>query len=84
MLSSCSTGTGEIFELLVGAYIPHADTQRLVRLFASFGIKDIAYLRVFARMDSRDSWLNEMQQKGEVSEIQMRVIQELLRKVACD
>ncbi|TFK92624.1 hypothetical protein K466DRAFT_212288 [Polyporus arcularius HHB13444] len=84
MPSSCGTVTGEIFELLVGASIPHADAQRLVRLFASFGIKDIVYLRVFARMDSRDSWLDEMQQKGEVSEIQMRVIQELLDKVACD
>ena len=43
---------------------------------------DTAYLRVFARMSSRDAWLSELCQKGELSEIQMRVVRELLERVA--
>ncbi|KAI0718066.1 hypothetical protein C8T65DRAFT_693998 [Cerioporus squamosus] len=62
MLSSRGTMAGEIYKLLV-------DARRIVQLFASFGIKDLAYLRVFARMHSRDGWLDEMHQKGELSEI---------------
>lgn len=54
----------------------------MVQLFASFGISDLAYLKIFARMHSRDGWLSELRQKGDISEIQMRVLRELLDQVA--
>lgn len=69
-----------ILNLLLAYALPRADAQRLVDLFKSKGIDDIAYLRVMARMGTRDRWLNELREKGEMSEIQMRVVREVLER----
>ncbi|KAI0730888.1 hypothetical protein C8Q76DRAFT_793014 [Earliella scabrosa] len=71
-----------ILDILLSADLPRRDAERLTALFRSFGIADVAYLRVFARMSTRDAWLNELCQKGDLSEIQMRVVRELLERVA--
>ncbi|KAI0741321.1 hypothetical protein C8Q80DRAFT_1273784 [Daedaleopsis nitida] len=69
-----------ILNLLLAYALPRTDAQRLVDLFTSKGVADIAYLRVMARMGTRDGWLNELREKGELSEIQMRVVREVLER----
>ncbi|PIL24849.1 hypothetical protein GSI_12735 [Ganoderma sinense ZZ0214-1] len=50
---------------IVSFDIPPADAQRITKLFASLGITDLAYLRAFARMESRDAWLREMRENAD-------------------
>ncbi|KAI0718055.1 hypothetical protein C8T65DRAFT_100532 [Cerioporus squamosus] len=69
-----------IFNILLSALVPPADGQRLAELLASKGIKDLAYMRVLARMSTRDSWLEELVREGKITEIQMRVLQEILER----
>lgn len=71
-----------VLEQLQRFSLPRGDAERLAALFASFGITNTAYLRVMARMDSRDAWLGEMREEGVLSEIQMRVLREMLECVA--
>ncbi len=59
-------------------HLPQADADRLVKLLASVGVTDPAYLRVLAKMHGRDDWLREMRDKGELTEIQMRIVREIL------
>ncbi len=61
--------------------LPAQDVERLALLFASMGIADLVYLRVLARMHSRDGWLRELREKGAVTEIQMRVLREMLESI---
>ena len=42
----------------------------------------MSYLRMFARMYARDGWLRELRQVGQLSEIEMRVLREMLDHVA--
>lgn len=52
-------------------------TYRL--LFSSLGVIDKTYLRVFARLTaSRESWLSEMRENGQLSEIQAWVVVDIL------
>ena len=62
----------------MSALVPSADAQQLTILLASKGIKDLAYLRVFARMSTRDDWLRDLVRERKISEIQMRVLREIL------
>ena len=58
------------------------DAHRIAQLFATFGINDMTYLRAFSRMSSRDEWLREMRNSGQLSEIQARLLGEILDGVA--
>lgn len=66
---------------IVAFDIPPADAQRITEFFLSLGINSMAYLRAFARMESRDTWLREMQENGDLSEIQMRILRDMLGHV---
>ncbi len=67
---------------LLDSCLPPADAKRLAHLFASFGIKDLAYLYVLARMRTRDRWLDELRGKGHLTEIQLRVVREVLDRLS--
>ncbi|KAI0358158.1 hypothetical protein OH77DRAFT_1435346 [Trametes cingulata] len=67
--------------LLRARFLPESDATRIADLFASFGVSDGAYMRVFARMASRDAWLRELSQRGQLSEIQMFVVRDVLETV---
>lgn len=69
---------------IVSFDIPPADAQRITKLFASQGINDMAYLRAFARMESRDAWLREMRDNDELTEIHVRILRDMLERVATD
>ena len=44
----------------------------------------MAYLRAFARMESRDAWLREMRDNDELTEIHVRILRDMLERVATD
>lgn len=73
-------------DLLCACGFPYADAERIALLFASLGIADETYLRMFARLPSRyrEGWLSEMRQKGLLSEIQAWVIVDMLDVLAAD
>ncbi|TFK86505.1 hypothetical protein K466DRAFT_149110 [Polyporus arcularius HHB13444] len=75
---SPSSYSQPIFDTLVAALVPPTDGQRLTELLASKGITNLAYMRVLARMSTRDSWLEELVLEEKITEIQMRVLQEIL------
>ncbi|RPD76261.1 hypothetical protein L226DRAFT_611677 [Lentinus tigrinus ALCF2SS1-7] len=75
---SPSSSSEPVFKLLVSARFPRPDAQHLAKLLASKGIKDLSYLKVFARMSTRDGWLAELVREGAITEIQMRVLREIL------
>lgn len=61
------------------------DAQRIALLFSSLGVIDKTYLRVFARLTtSRESWLSEMRQNGQLSEIQAWVVVDILNTAIVD
>ncbi|TFK92625.1 hypothetical protein K466DRAFT_212281 [Polyporus arcularius HHB13444] len=67
-----------VLSYLQSYHLPQADADHLVELLASMGVTDPSYLRVFSKMHGRDDWLREMRDKGEMTEIQMRILQEIL------
>ncbi|KAI0363117.1 hypothetical protein BV20DRAFT_976020 [Pilatotrama ljubarskyi] len=69
-------------DMLRARSFPVTDVTRIAELFTSFGVSDPAYMRVFARMCSRDAWLRELRERGELSEIQMLVVRDVLETVA--
>ncbi|KAI0718065.1 hypothetical protein C8T65DRAFT_639890 [Cerioporus squamosus] len=73
-----TTANTSVRSFLRPYHLPGADADRLVKLLASMGVVNTAYLRVLAKMHGRDSWLREMRDKGELTEIQMRVLREIL------
>ncbi|TFK85505.1 hypothetical protein K466DRAFT_601118 [Polyporus arcularius HHB13444] len=73
-----------ILDMLVSGGIPRMDAQHLTRLLASFGIATSEYLRALARMHSRDVWLLELLGQKKVSEIQMRILRDILDGLAGD
>lgn len=80
--STSNPATHPVLTLLLSSGIPHADAERIVQLLTSLGIQDAAYLRVLACMSTRDEWLRELCEKGDLTEIQMRVVREMLEHVA--
>ncbi|KAI0741317.1 hypothetical protein C8Q80DRAFT_1273781 [Daedaleopsis nitida] len=71
----------EVIDHLLSFSLPLADAERITALFDSLGIKDVQYLRVLAQMRSRDTWLDELRVNSKLSEIQVRVIREMLERV---
>ncbi|RDX50850.1 hypothetical protein OH76DRAFT_367875 [Lentinus brumalis] len=74
--------TNTVLSALQSYHLPEADAKRVTQLLASVGVVDAAYLRVLARMHGRDGWLCEMRDKGEMTEIQMRVLREILVRMS--
>ncbi|KAL7280671.1 hypothetical protein ACG7TL_005610 [Trametes sanguinea] len=70
--------TKSIPDTLLAYALPPTDATRIARVLASLGIRDVGYLRVLAGMRSRDVWLQELRAKGQLSEIELRVLQEIL------
>ncbi len=70
-----------IFDLLLSFHLPPVDAERLSAVFASYGIVNAAYLRVLSGLQSRDVWLEDLRAKGQLSEIQMLVVREMLSRV---
>ncbi|RDX50930.1 hypothetical protein OH76DRAFT_1481978 [Lentinus brumalis] len=71
-----------IMDTLVSGGIPRKDAPHLTRLLASFGIASSEYLGALARMHSRDVWLLELLGQKKVSEIQMRILRDILEGLA--
>ncbi len=71
---------------LLARSFPLVDAERIALLFASLGITEEAYLRMFARLPSRyrEAWLSEMREKGLLSEIQTWSIIDMLDALAAD
>ncbi|RPD64074.1 hypothetical protein L226DRAFT_611689 [Lentinus tigrinus ALCF2SS1-7] len=67
-----------ILDMLVSGGIPRADAERIAQLLASLGIATGEYLGVMARMKSRDVWLLELRGQNKISEIQMRILRNIL------
>ncbi|KAI9062788.1 hypothetical protein FKP32DRAFT_1593466 [Trametes sanguinea] len=67
-----------ILDTLLAYALPRDDAARIAQLLSSLGIGDIRYLRVLAGLRSRDAWLQELKVKGQLSEIELRVLQEIL------
>ncbi|KAL1940697.1 hypothetical protein VTO73DRAFT_7738 [Trametes versicolor] len=68
-----------IEDMLLSRGLPLADAQRIALLFSSLGVIDKTYLRVFARLTtSREAWLCEMRQNGQLSEVQAWVVVDIL------
>ncbi|RPD64050.1 hypothetical protein L226DRAFT_371242 [Lentinus tigrinus ALCF2SS1-7] len=63
---------------LLSYRLPQADAERLAKLLASVGVAEASYLRVLAHMRGRDDWLREMRDNDQMTEIQMRVLREIL------
>ncbi|TFK92626.1 hypothetical protein K466DRAFT_212227 [Polyporus arcularius HHB13444] len=76
--SAAGPSTNTVLSALQPYHLPDADAKRVAQLLASVGVVDAAYLHVLARMHGRDGWLCEMRDKGEMTEIQMRVLREIL------
>lgn len=71
--------------MLLSRGLPLTDSRRITHLLSSLGIVDKAYLRVFARLaPSREAWLSEMRRKGQLSEVQVWVIVDVLDTVVMD
>ena len=51
-------------------------------MLASFGISTEVYLGALARSKSRDVWLLEMRGQNKLSEIQMRIMRDILNDLA--
>lgn len=67
-------------DLLRARGLPYADVERIALLFASLGVADDTYLRIFACLPSRyrEMWRSELREKGLLSEIQTWVILDML------
>lgn len=65
---------------------PYSDAQRIALLFASLGITEETYLRMFARLPARyrEVWLSEMREKSLLSDIQSWVISDMLDALGAD
>ncbi|KAI0675649.1 hypothetical protein C8Q78DRAFT_339444 [Trametes maxima] len=68
-----ASSSGAVVDLLLTNAIPPAAAERIARLLASQGIEGRAWLRVFARMGTRDAWLREMRDEGRMTEIEYRL-----------
>ncbi|KAH9884820.1 hypothetical protein C8Q73DRAFT_840499 [Cubamyces lactineus] len=61
---------------------PAGDTEEITALFKKMGSENEVYLDIFAAMDTRDAWLRELCDGGELTPIQERVLREGLNKRA--
>ncbi|KAI0820275.1 hypothetical protein BC628DRAFT_1341711 [Trametes gibbosa] len=82
---SVSAATGPpatVRDMLLAHALPRADADRIALLLAGKGIASVAYLRVFAVLKSREAWLLDMCGAGLLSEVQARVVSEMLDTIA--
>lgn len=84
--TSTSRSSSSVIEnMLLARGLPLADAERIALLFASLGIMDETYLRVFAHLAaSRKAWLTATRERGELSEIQAWVVVDMLDAVMGD
>ncbi len=82
--SAHARAPGDIVARLVASALPRADAERLAGVLASLGVTDASYLRVFGKMRTRDAWLEELRAVGRLTEIQIRVVRELVESAAED
>lgn len=54
------------------------------RVLGSLGVHNVRYLRVLGRMKTRNTWLKELRAEGRLTEIQVRVVRELVESVAAE
>ncbi|KAI8996453.1 hypothetical protein BD414DRAFT_478017 [Trametes punicea] len=73
-----SAPSSEILRKLLGYGLPYADAERIVRLLASLGIKNLQFLRVLSNMISCNDWLQELKTAGQLNELELRLIREIL------
>ncbi|KAL7280670.1 hypothetical protein ACG7TL_005609 [Trametes sanguinea] len=74
----------EIVALLLQFAIPLSDAEHIAGVLASLGIRDKAYLRVLSRLSSRDQWLVKLQETGKLTEIQVRVVREIIENIVAE
>ncbi|KAI0664546.1 hypothetical protein C8Q70DRAFT_1050007 [Cubamyces menziesii] len=74
----------DILGMLLEYELPHTDAERIVELLGTLGIGDIQYLRVLGNMASCDVWLQELKAEGKLSEIELRVLREILDQLGRD
>lgn len=74
----------DIVTRLTASALPRADAEHLAGVLASLGVTNAAYLRVFGKMRTRDAWLEELRVVGRLTEIQARVVRELVERAAED
>lgn len=74
----------DIVAHLIASALPRADAEHLVGVLASLGVTNAAYLRVFGKMCTQDAWLEELRVVGHLTEIQARVVHELVKRAAED
>ncbi|OSD05416.1 hypothetical protein PYCCODRAFT_1475455 [Trametes coccinea BRFM310] len=74
----------EIVALLLQFALPLSDAEHIAGVLASLGIRDKAYLRVLSRLSSRDQWLVELQETGKLTEIQVRVVREIIENIVAE
>ncbi|KAI0332656.1 hypothetical protein GY45DRAFT_1320543 [Cubamyces sp. BRFM 1775] len=69
-----------VFAFISGLRFPPRDTEQIMALFKKMGVENADYLDLFAAMDTRDAWLRELCDGGELTPIQERVLREGLDK----
>ncbi|RDX50884.1 hypothetical protein OH76DRAFT_1481948 [Lentinus brumalis] len=70
-----------VTSFLASLRIPGPDSIRIAELFDMMGIQTQDYLELFATMETRDEWLQELVAGGELTPIQMRLLREGLDRV---
>ncbi|OBZ65340.1 hypothetical protein A0H81_14660 [Grifola frondosa] len=69
-----------MLELLQTVHVPLNDALRIARTFKSIGMKDAAWMRVFAHIEQRHDLLMKMFKRGELSELEVHVMKEILNR----
>ncbi|KAI0664558.1 hypothetical protein C8Q70DRAFT_1050014 [Cubamyces menziesii] len=69
-----------VLQFLSGLRFPPRDAEQIMALFKKMGIETEDYLDLFAAMATRDAWLRELCNGGELTPIQERVLREGLDK----
>ncbi|KAL7280690.1 hypothetical protein ACG7TL_005629 [Trametes sanguinea] len=65
---------GAVARFLARLKFPHKDVERIVELFRGMGVETNDYLRIFATMETRDAWLDELRANGDLTAIQAHVV----------
>ncbi|KAI0358141.1 hypothetical protein OH77DRAFT_1421437 [Trametes cingulata] len=64
--------------------IPEHDRSRIAALLKDMGIETQKYLLLFATVEARDSWLEELRSKKDLTPIQVGVLKEGLDRSRWD
>ncbi|KAI9062787.1 hypothetical protein FKP32DRAFT_1593465 [Trametes sanguinea] len=74
----------KIVALLMEFAIPQSDAEHIAGVLASLGIRDKNYLRVLSKLSSWGRWLAELQETGKLTEIQVRVVSEIVENIVTE